>query len=108
MSEPALSEVSVQRTGPVATSAPPRTAAGPLCPCSVHATRPAGATGLAEQERDLRTVVSGQRRDAVDRGSRRETPRSGHRFLQRAAYLESETTAPSPCPLRGSGRRVVA
>src|ERR1017187_9555964 len=108
MSEPALSEVPVQRTGPVAGRAPPGTAAGPLCPCGVHAPRPAGAAGLAEQERDLRTVVSGQRRDAVDSGSRRETPRGGHRLLQRAPYLESETTAPSACPLRGAGRRIIA
>jgi hypothetical protein len=68
MSEPALSEVPVQRTGPVAGRAPPGTAAGPLCPCGVHPARPVGAAGLAEQERDLRTVVSGQRRDAVDSG----------------------------------------
>src|SRR6266853_5686458 len=108
MSEPALSEVSGQRTGPVVGRAPTGTAAGPLCPCGVHPARPVGAAGLAEQERDLRTVISGQRRYAVDSSWRRETPRSGHRLLQRAPYLESETTTPSACPLRGAGRRIIA
>src|SRR6185369_11636047 len=93
MSEPALSEVPVQRTGPVAGRTPPGTAAGPLCSCGVHPARPVGAVGLAEQERDLRTVVSGQRRDAADGGSRRKTPWGRHRLLQRAAYLESKTAA---------------
>src|ERR1039458_31020 len=59
-------------------------------------------------ERDLRLVVPARRGDAADGGSRRETPRGGHRLLQRAAYLEPETAAPSACPLRGSGRRTVA
>ena len=35
-----------------------------------------------------------------------ETPGCGDRILQRAAHLESTTAAPSPCPLRRSGRRI--
>ena len=77
-------------------------------PCGVHAPQPTGAAGFAEQERNLRTIVSGQRRDAVDSGSRRETPRGGHRLLQRAPYVESKTAASSACPLRSAGRRIVA
>jgi Transposase zinc-binding domain len=40
--------------------------------------------------------------------SRSPTSRCRNRLLQRAAYLESEAWAPSPCPLRHSRRRPVA
>ena len=37
-----------------------------------------------------------------------QTPRRGNRLLHRAAHLESEARAPSPCPLRHSRRWPVA
>src|SRR5215510_1002008 len=61
VSKSALSEVPVQCARPLARSAPPRIAAGPSCACGVHLAWLTGATGLAEQERDLQSAVSGQR-----------------------------------------------
>src|SRR5450759_4499933 len=105
MPEPALSEVSGQRARPLAPSAPARPSAHPLCPRGLHAASSVGSAGLAEQGRDLWSVVPRQRRDSAPGRWRPQTSGGGDRILQRVAHLESTIAAPSPCPLRRPGRR---
>src|SRR5262249_44165374 len=100
-------EVPGQRARPLAGRAPSGTSADPLCPRGVHAAQPTRAARLAEQERDLWTVVSRQRRDVARRGARPAASRRRDRLLQRAAHLESETAAPPALALHRSSRRLV-
>src|SRR4029077_2569390 len=53
-------------------------------------------------ESHLRFAVPRQRRNTSRSRSRSETPRRRNRLLHRAAYLQSKTRTPSPCPLRHS------
>ena len=75
--------------------------------CGLHAAPSVGATGSAEQEGRLRSVVSHQCGNTSRSCSRSPTSRCRDRLLQRSAYLESETRTSSACPLRGSRRRTL-
>src|ERR1035441_2240164 len=105
LSQPALPKVPGQRARPLARSAPQGPSAHPLCPRGLHAAPSVSSAGLAEQGRDLWSVVPRQRRDSAPGRWQPQTSGGGDRILQRAAHLESTIAAPSPCPLRRPGRR---
>src|SRR5450759_1545123 len=105
LSQPALSKVSGQRARPLAPSARARPSAHPLCPRGLHAAPSVSSAGLAEQSRDLWSVVPRQRRDSAPGCWQPQTSGGGDRILQRVAYLESTIAAPSACSLRRPGRR---
>src|SRR5450759_373874 len=93
MPEPALSEVSGQRARPLAPSAPARPSAHPLCPRGLHAAPSVSSAGLAEQSRDLWSVVPRQRRDSAPGRWRPQTSGGGDRILQRAPHLGPDPPA---------------
>src|ERR1019366_6654999 len=93
LSQPALPKVSGQRARPLAPSAPARPSAHPLCPRGLHAAPSVSSAGLAEQGRDLWSVVPRQRRDSAPGRWRPQTSGGGDRILQRVAHLESTIAA---------------
>src|SRR5271154_3187152 len=106
--QPPLPEVSDRGPRTLDRRAAKRTSPDALRPCGLHASFAACTTGLAEQESHLRSAVPRQCGNTSRSRSRSQTPRRGTWLLHRAAYLESEARAPSPCPLRYSCRRAVA
>src|ERR1019366_1572989 len=100
----ALSQVSGPRSRPVATGPPSPTLAYPLRPCHLHSSSSARPSGPAEQEGHLRSLVPHLCRYAAGSGARSPPSRRRNRLLRRAPYLESETRAPPPSALCGSGR----
>src|SRR5216684_6314383 len=100
----ALPEVSDRCSGTLDRSTSKRTSPDALRPCGLHTSSAARGAGFAEQESHLRSAVPHQCGNTSRSRSRSETPRRGNRLLHRAAYLESEARAPSPCPLRHSRR----
>src|SRR5260370_17515201 len=100
--EPPLPEVSDRCSGTLDCSTSERTSSDALRPGGLHTSSQIGATGLTEQEGHLRSTVPRQCRNTSRSRSRPAPPRCGNRLLHRAAHLESEARAPSPCPLRYS------
>src|SRR5260370_279560 len=99
-----LPEVSDRGPGTLDRRTSKRTSPDALRPCGLHTSSAACSTGFAEQESHLRSAVPRQCRNTSRSRSRSETPWRGNRLLYRAAHLESEARAPSPCPLRHSRR----
>src|SRR5712691_4399510 len=78
---PPLPQVPIPSQGQVAGKASGRTFGVRIFPCGVYAASAPGSAGAPEQTPDVRSVVSGYRRDlAVDCG-RSGTPRSADRLL---------------------------
>src|SRR5215469_14123293 len=100
--QPALPEVSDLGSRTVDRCASPRTSSNTLRPCSLYASCAAGTPGVTEQEVHLWPAASRQCGNTSRSHSRSKTPWRGNRFLQCAAYLESEAQTASPCPLRHS------
>src|SRR6266850_2059061 len=103
-----LPEVSDRSPGTLDRRTAKRTSPHALRPCGLHTSSAACSTGFAKQESHLRSAVPRQCRNTSRSRSRSATPRRGTRLLHRAAHLESEARASSPCPLRHSRRRPVA
>src|SRR6267142_711080 len=99
-----LPEVSDRGPGTLDRRTAKRTSPHALRPCGLHTSSAACSTGFAKQESHLRSAVPRQCRNTSRSRSRSATPRRGTRLLHRAAHLESEARAPSPCPLRHSCR----
>ena len=92
--QPALSEVPVQRARPLAGGAPPGTAAGPLCPCGVHAARANWRRWPCRTRREIYGLLFRASAETLLTVARDpQTSGGGDRLLQRAAHLESETAA---------------
>src|ERR1700680_5088431 len=93
-----------QCTRPLAGSAGERTVTHALRPRGFYLAATTFSTGTTEQTGDLCPVIPGQRRDAASDRPRSQAPRRGDRILQRPAYVEPETPAPSARSLCGSRR----
>src|SRR5712664_2360567 len=102
-----LPEVSDRSPGTLDRRTAKRTSPHALRPCGLHTSSAARSTGFAEQESHLRSAVPRQCGNTSRSRSRSTTPRRGNRLLHRAAHLEPEAQAPSPCPLRYSRRWLV-